>query len=383
MRKLVGGLLALLAAPALCAPAPPPLSVDAAHEALLYDLSSGTALYARNPSARLLPASMTKAMTTLVAFDLIAAGTLKENDVVTVSPVLSSQWAGLGTSLFLRPNEKVSVHDLLMGITTASANDAAIVLARHAAGSQERWAAWMNATAQGIGMSGSHFGTPNGWPDQGRTFVTARDLVTLARVLVERHPDLYRRYIGHPSFLWRGMTLRNHDPLLGVVTGADGIKTGHTNEAGFNFLGSVVRGDRRLLLVVAGAPTPAARAQASRDLVEWGFAEWTLHRVLNAGETVGTARVQGGAAISVPLVATRAVSLTLARGAAVPARPVPGRIVYTGPLKAPIRAGTVVAALLVEQPGLPIQRVPLSAASNVAPAGVIDRLRNGLIGLWS
>lgn len=383
MRKLVGGLLALLAAPALCAPAPPPPSVGAAHEALLYDLSSGTALYARNPSARLLPASMTKAMTTLVAFDLIAAGTLKENDVVTVSPVLSSQWAGLGTSLFLRPNEKVSVHDLLMGITTASANDAAIVLARHAAGSQERWAAWMNATAQGIGMSGSHFGTPNGWPDQGRTFVTARDLVTLARVLVERHPDLYRRYIGHPSFLWRGMTLRNHDPLLGVVTGADGIKTGHTNEAGFNFLGSVVRGDRRLLLVVAGAPTPAARAQASRDLVEWGFAEWTLHRVLNAGETVGTARVQGGAAISVPLVATRAVSLTLARGAAVPARPVPGRIVYTGPLKAPIRAGTVVAALLVEQPGLPIQRVPLSAASNVAPAGVIDRLRNGLIGLWS
>lgn len=383
MRLIAGSLLALLAAPALAAPAPVPVSVEAAHEALLYDLSSGTALYARNPAARFLPASTTKVMTTLVAFNLIAAGTLKENDVVTVSPVLSSQWAGIGTSLFLRPNEKITVRDLLMGITTASANDAAVVLARHTAGSQERWAGWMNATARSIGMSGSHFATPNGWPDQGRTFVTARDLVTLARVMVERHPNLYRRYIGHPSIVWHGRALRNHDPMLGVVAGADGIKTGYTREAGYNFVGSVQRGGRRLLLVIGGAPTSEARARAARDLAEWGFAAWTAHSILPQGAIIGHAQVQGGSVRQIGLALTRPVALTLAQGAPSPGGPIPGRVVYNGPIKAPVAAGTVVATLLVEPPGLPVQRIPLRAATAVQRGGIIDRTIAGLIGMWS
>jgi D-alanyl-D-alanine carboxypeptidase (penicillin-binding protein 5/6) len=208
-------------------------------------------------------------------------------------------------------------------------------------------------------------------------------MITLGRVLVERHPALYRRYVGRPAFGWRGQSLRNHDPLLGVVSGADGIKTGYTREAGYNFLGSVQRGERRLLLVVAGAPTSAARAQAARDLVEWGFAEWTAHRVIAEGSVVGSARVQGGSARGVALQSTRPAALTLPRGAAVPPGPIPGRIVYTGPLRAPIRAGAVVATLLVEAPGLPVQRIPLRAVQAVPRAGMIDRLRNGLIGLWS
>ena len=169
-------------------PVPPGLA--AAPIALLADFSSGQILYARAADQRFLPASMTKAMTALVAFDLIAAGRLREDTLITIKPATAQRWAGKGTTLNLRGGEQVSVHDLLLATTTVSANDAAVVLAEAALGSVDSWTAAMNARAAALGMAGSHFATPNGFPDHGQTYVTANDLVRLAAALIDQHPAL-------------------------------------------------------------------------------------------------------------------------------------------------------------------------------------------------
>ena len=212
-------------------------SAAAAPIALLADLSSGQILFAREANQRFLPASMTKAMTALVAFDLIASGKLKETDRFTVRPDTASRWTGKGTTLNLRAGETITVHDLLMGTTTVSANDAAVVLAEGAAGSLSQWTATMNARAEALGMTGSHFASANGFPDGGKTYVTANDLVRLARALIQDHPQLYRRYFGQQAMQWHGARLRSHDPLSGVLPGADGIKTGHSLRRVSIFLG--------------------------------------------------------------------------------------------------------------------------------------------------
>lgn len=358
---------------------PVPAAVDAAPVALLVDLTAGQTLYARKTERRFLPASMTKAMSALVAFDLIAAGKLDESATFIVAPETAAQWAGKGTSLYLQAGEHVRVSDLLMGLTTVSANDAATVLAQGALGSTSAWVARMNAKARALGMSGSHFGSPNGWPDGGATHVTARDLVVLAKTLIEEHPVLYRRYFGHATMNWHGQNFRSHDPFAGVVPGADGIKTGHTNEAGYNFLGAVERRGRRLVLVIGGAQSEPARAIAARDLLEWGYSAWNSRPLLRAGKTIGEARVQGGSARNVPLRTARAWSLAVPRGTA---PRISARIVYRGPIEAPILRGHAVAGLEIEIAGQPAHVIPLVAARDVGRAGPIDRLVNGLLGLF-
>lgn len=361
------------------APAPVPAVVGKAPVALLVDLSAGQTLFARDAEKRFLPASMTKAMSALVAFDLIKAGKLREDATFTVRPETAARWAGKGTTLSLRPAEQVLVRDLLMGVTTVSANDASVALAEGALGSTEAWTAAMNARARELGMTGSHFATPSGYPDRGATYVTARDLVRLAKALIEQHPQLYRRYFGHQAMDWRGERLVSHDPFAGVMPGADGIKTGHTFEAGFNFLGAVERGGRRLVLVVAGAWSEPQRADAAKALAEWGYREWDARPLGAAGQVVGEARVQVGDARRVPLALERGFSLAVPKGTA-PA--VTTRIVYTGPLKAPIAKGAQVAGLEVTIAGQPVHYLPLVTTRPVNPAGPIDRLVNGLLGAF-
>lgn len=359
-------------------PMPVPAAVNQAPVALLVDLSAGQTLYARSAEQRLLPASMTKAMTALIAFDLIAAGQLDENAEVTVRPEIAKQWAGQGTSLYLRPGQKVRVRDLLLGVTTVSANDASVVLAEAALGSTAAWIKRMNRRAASLGMRGSAFHTPNGWPDGGKTYVTARDMVRLARALIQDHPQLYARYFGKTGMDWQGQRFPNHDPFAGVVAGADGIKTGHTREAGYNFLGAVDRGGRRLVLVVGGVPSYAGRAHAARALAEWGYTAWESRPFVRQGQIIATARVQGGAARTVPLALARQFSLTVPKGAA---PQITTRVVYDGPVPAPIAKGTALGALEVRIAGQPVHFLPLVAAQGVGTAGPVDRLVNGLLGL--
>lgn len=236
----------------------------------------------------------------------------------------------------------------------------------------------MNQRAASLGMRGSAFHTPNGWPDGGKTYVTARDMVRLARALIHEHPQLYRRYFGHRAMDWQGQRFPNHDPFAGVVTGADGIKTGHTREAGYNFLGAVERDGRRLVLVVGGVPSYAGRAEAARALAEWGYAAWDSRPFVAQGQVIGRARVQGGAARSVPLALARPFSLTVPKGT----QPrIATRIVYDGPVPAPIASGTPLGALEVRIDGQPAHFLPLVASESVGRAGPIDRLVNGLLGL--
>ncbi len=360
-------------------PTQPPREADAAPVALLVDLSSGKTLFAHNPDQRFLPASVTKVMTAYTAFDLLAQGKLKPNQMMTVSDGAWKEWHAKGSRMFLGRASQVSVDDLLMGITTVSANDGCIVLAEGAAGSIAGWVALMNEEARKLGMTGSHFGTPNGWMDQGNTYYTAHDLAKLADAMLTRFPAYYHRYIGHKSLRWNNITQYNHDPTLGLVPGADGIKTGWTNEAHYTFLGSAERGGRRLVMILAGVPTAPERARAARALMEWGFDAFDSWPLFRAGERVGTADVQMGTRASVGLMAPRELFATVPRGEVAP---VSLHVKYDGPLMAPIVKGTPIAELEIRIGSEPPSEVPLLATSNVPRGNALDRLRAGLAELW-
>lgn len=368
-----------LAQPALDA-AVPPAEVDPVPVALLVDLGSGQVLYAKEPDRRFVPASITKVMTLYVAFELLSHGRLHVDQVFRMSDDAFRKWHHVGSTMFLDQQHPATVDELLMGIANVSANDGCVVLAEGAAASVANWVALMNAEARRLGMKDSHFGTPNGWMDDGQTYVSAHDLATLAQAILTRHPDLYRTYIGHQTFTWNGITQRNHDPILGKLEGADGIKTGFTNQAGYGFLGSAVRNGRRLVMVIGGASVPKDRARAAEALMNWGFAAFDSRPLFAAGATVGEARVQDGEARAVPLVAMGPIATASPKGRR---EPVSLQIVYAGPLQAPIAKGTVVGALQITVGKAAPHQVPLAAGADVPKAGPLARLRNGLAGLFS
>jgi len=370
---------------AVCAPAgahghgapvdPTVLPEITAPAAYMVDVNSGRVLFSRDAQRRFVPASLTKIMTSYVAFELIAAGKLKLDQSFVMRPETFRQWHGVGSTMFLGNNSRTTVADLLEGIVTVSANDACIVLAEGIAGSVPAFTAMMNAEAKKLGLHNTHYNTPNGWMDQGQTYVSAADLATLSTALITRHGDLYRRFYGHERAAFNGIAQQNHNPLYGHTPGADGVKTGFTGEAGYGFVGSVARDGRRIIFVLGGYPRPIERTEQSRRFAEWGFAAWDSHSIVAGGAKVGTALVQGGKARSVDLVTPRAY------GIAVPHGETPHytlSIRYKAPLTAPIARGDEVASLIVRAPGQPIERLPLVAARDVAVGGALDRLRDGL-----
>lgn len=353
-----------------------PPSKEDAPIALLVDMTSGQTLFARNAERRFAPASITKVMTAYVAFDMLLNGELKRNQVMRVRPDTFQEWSRKGSTMYLAHDAQPTVDQLLHGITTISANDGSVVLAEGAAGSLDKWLVRMNRTAARLGMENSHFGTPNGWPDEGRTYTTARDLATLAEALIRRFPFSYNHFFGNPSYTYEGITQYNHDPISGEVPGADGLKTGFTNQAGYGFLGSAERYGRRLILVVGTADRPRERNRAAVDLLEWGFGKFQLRKAFKAGEAVGYAQVQGGDRAVVPLAADRAVAVTFPQGD----RPeVTMRIIYDGPLSAPIAEGEPVARLVVQVEGFEAQQYTLRAGEGVAQAGSLRRALNGIV----
>ncbi|GEM72762.1 D-alanyl-D-alanine carboxypeptidase family protein [Sphingomonas aquatilis] len=352
--------------------------------AFMQDLSSGAVLYQRDADRRMPPASMAKMMTVYVAFDMIKKGELKLDQMITVRPETWAKWHGpqAGSTMFLSPNENVSVQNLLKGIVTLSGNDACVVLAEGISGTEQTFTDRMNAQAKRLGLTNSHFGTANGWPDNGVTYVTARDLAHLATATIQDFPDLYKRFYSLPNFTWgktlgagADITQANRDPLLGRVAGADGLKTGHTEEAGYGFTGSAEQNGRRLVMVVAGLTSSKDRAEESVRFMEWGFRAWQAKPVVAAGKQVSTAEVQMGSSSNVGLVAPRQLTVTLPAGA-VPQ--MSAKVVYEGPIKAPITKGQHIADLVVTSPDLPEQRLPLVADKDVGQAGFFGRAWAGL-----
>jgi serine-type D-Ala-D-Ala carboxypeptidase (penicillin-binding protein 5/6) len=242
---------------------------------LLYDRDRRETLYARAADRQFVPASVVKAMTALVVLDAVKAGEVRLDQKVTVPAALVARWKKWprASSMRLRAGEKVTLGELLGGTLTASGNDAAELLAESVGGSGSAFIARMNRRATAIGMTSSRFGTVTGWPDGGKTQVTARDLVRLAETILRDHPAAYVRYFGVRQLeRGGGALLRNRNPLLGRVAGADGLKTGHISTAGYTLLGSARRGGRRLIVVVAGAQSEGQRAHDAAFLLEAGFA---------------------------------------------------------------------------------------------------------------
>lgn len=366
------------------APAKAPPFDTTAPIVYLLDLSSGAVLLSKDADRRIPPASMAKMMTTNVAFELIDRGELPLNKMCTVRPETWQKWHGpqAGSTMFLSPNEQVSVENLLHGIVTLSGNDASVVLAECIAGTEEAFVNVMNENARRLGLTNSRFGTSNGWPDEGRTYVTARDLATLARAEIENHPKLYKQFYGQTSFTWgktlgsgAAITQANRNPLLGKVAGADGLKTGHTEEAGYGFTGSAEQNGRRLIMVLAGVDSFTGRINESVRLMEWGFNAWQLKPLFKAGTSVGNAKVQLGSDSEVSLIAPRDLAVTIPAG--VLSKVGGMKIRYQGPVKAPIAKGQHIADLVVAMPDGE-QVMPLVAANAVDQAGFFGRMWIGL-----
>jgi serine-type D-Ala-D-Ala carboxypeptidase (penicillin-binding protein 5/6) len=385
--RYIAAAIVPVAAFALAMPAPaaaPPFDT-AAPVAYMIDLSSGAELYSKDADRRMPPASMAKMMTVYVVFDMLKKGEIKADQQFEVRPETWKKWHGpaAGSTMFLSTGEKVSVDNLLKGIVTLSGNDACVVIAEGISGTEEAFVQRMNEAAQKLGLTNSHFGTSNGWPDGGVTYVTARDLAKLAAATITDFPDLYKRYYSLPNFTWgktlgagNDITQANRDPLLGRVQGADGLKTGHTDEAGYGFTGSAEQGGRRLVMVVAGLNSFNQRIEESVKFMDWGFRAWKAKPLVAKGKHVETAAVQGGDAREVGLVAPRNLAITVPSGTS---PKIAAKVVYDGPLKAPIKAGQHIADLVVATPD-GNQTLPLVAESDVGEAGFFGRAWNGF---WS
>ncbi len=343
-------------------------------------MDSGQTLVARNDHHRFIPASVTKVMTLYLAFELIDRGKLSVDQPITLRDGAQAEWDRKGSTMFIRPGQAVPLDTILAGIAAISANDAAIGLAEAAGGSVEGWAAMMNDEARKLGMRDSHFGTPNGWPDDGKTFTSARDLEVLARALIRQHPEKYKRYFGRDGLAFNGIAQANHDPITLQVRGADGIKTGFTNEAGHTFLGSAERDGTRLVMVLAGIEDYEERGTVSRELIERGFTDFDRVTLFRKGASIGTLEVQDGTADRVALRAMEDIRIAVPKGT----RPkIDLAVRYAGPVRAPVSATDPAARLEVGIDGMSPVSFPLLPAREIGQAGFFRRIGNGIKGWFS
>jgi serine-type D-Ala-D-Ala carboxypeptidase (penicillin-binding protein 5/6) len=358
---------------ALVSPAAPYNST--APVAYMVDVASGAALYDRDSQRRIPTASMAKMMTAWVVFEAIKAGKIKAEQTFHVSSATWAKWNNVGSTMFLKAGEDVSVDDLLHGLLTVSGNDAAVVLAEGIAGSEAAFTQRMNAEAQMLGMKNSHFGTANGWPDEGRTFSTARDLALLAQRIITDHPSLFRQYFSQRAFRWGDVTQANRNPLLDAIPGADGMKTGHSDEAGYCLVGTVQQGSRRILIVLAGLPSQNERLSEARTFMQWGFDAWDTRSLYIKNKTITDIAVQLGEESHVALMAPRDLAAILPKGTG---GKVTVSIRYKSPVRAPFRKGDELAQLVVKLPSGGQQIMPLVAAKSVGEAGFFGRAWNGV-----
>jgi len=337
-----------------------------AEEALVIDHATGAVLLEKNADLAVPPASMLKLMTLNMLFEALAEGRLTLDDRF---PVSEKAWRKGGSKMFLRQGERVRVEDLIRGIVVQSGNDACVVVAEGLAGSEEAFAARMNARAAELGMEDSSFGNSTGWPEP-NTRMSPRDLVFLARRIIDEFPEYYD-YFDETEFTWDDITQRNRNPLLYADVGADGLKTGHTEEAGFGLVASAVRDGRRVTFMIGGYPDRGERAAEAQRIVEWAFREFENEVLFRAGEPLGEAEVWLGAAPRVGLTLAEDLLATIPFGERAEVR---ARIAWEGPLEAPIRAGQVVAEISVEAPGMAPVTAPVVAAEDVAEGGWLVRL---------
>lgn len=371
----IAAVLALLVTPVLAQ-----AFETTARAAYVYDQTTGTVLLSKNAQEALPPASMSKLMTIYMAFEAVADGRLQIDELLPVSAHAASFG---GSSMFLDTTDRVSVEDLLRGVIVVSGNDASVVLAEALSpdGSEAGFARMMTARAQQMGMMNSTFVNASGWPADGHR-MSMEDLGILANRLITDFPTFYPLF-AETEFPFDGRVpsnSSNRNPVLSMGIGADGLKTGHTMEAGYGLVGSAKQDGRRVIFVLTGLDTAEARAEESEKIINWAFRQFAENQVATAGTQIATADVWMGAAPTVGLTVAEDLKLlvpVLNQG------DIAAEVVYNGPIEAPIVAGDQLGELVITLGDLPEKRVPLIADADVARGGFSSRLRTAALVLWT
>ncbi|MFN0115873.1 MAG: D-alanyl-D-alanine carboxypeptidase family protein [Paracoccaceae bacterium] len=364
-RALIGAVVfALLAA------IPARAFETAAGTVWLYDVTTGTVLLSKNADAPLPPASMSKLMTLNMLFEALRDGRVQLDDTFSVSARAKAMG---GSTMFLTESDRPTVKDLIQGIIVNSGNDACVVVAEGLAGSEEAFARKMTERAAALGMAHSYFTNSSGWPEPDHR-MSMHDLGLLAVRLITEFPEYYP-YFAETEFHFAGRSPDNRfnrNPLLGLVEGADGLKTGHTAEAGYGMVGSAVQNGRRVVMVVSGLKDATERALESERLMNWAFRDFAMKTAVPKGTRVAEAEVWMGRAASVGLVPEADIVLLLPSLAQ---DKLEAEVVYSGPVTAPVKAGQKLADLVIRIPDLlePIT-VPLVAEADVARGGFFKRV---------
>lgn len=368
MRRLFQVFALLFAATPGWAADPPPAIETAAQQAFIVDAHTGAVLLAKNAEVRMPPSSMSKMMTMYVVFERLKKGGLSLDDHL---PVSENAWRKQGSKMFVAVNSRVRVEDLIRGVVIQSGNDACTVLAEGLAGSEDAFAELLNQKGKAIGLRNTTFRNSSGWPDP-EHLTTARDLAVIALRTIQDFPEYYR-YYAELDYTYNNIKQGNRNPLLYKPSiGADGVKTGHTEDAGYGLTASAVRDGRRVVMVLNGMRTMKERAAESERLVDWAFREFVNVALFRPGEVVDEAKVWLGVSGKVPLVMKDAALITLPRKAR-SAMKVTVR--YDAPIPAPVARGTPLATLIVEAPGIETRQYPLLAGEDVPQLGLVGRLK--------
>jgi D-alanyl-D-alanine carboxypeptidase (penicillin-binding protein 5/6) len=341
-----------------------------AESAILIDLETHQVLFEKNADLALPPASMSKLMTVLMVFERLRAGSLHLDDTL---PVSEKAWRKGGSKMFVEVGKHVTIEDLLRGIIIQSGNDACIVIAEGLAGTEEAFAAQMTARARELGLTNTTLKNASGWPDP-EHLMSARDLAKLASYLIEQYPEYYGMF-SEKEFTFSEIRQYARNPLLHRVTGVDGLKTGYTEAAGYSLTASALRDGRRLVMVIKGLETAGQRARESERLLEYGFRQFKNYHLYAAEQAVATADVWLGDQVSVPLVTQQDVVVSLTDEGR---RDLRVKVVYEGPIPAPVSSGAPVAHLEIIAPELETRRVPLVAGGEVQAATLFGRVTSAL-----
>ena len=343
-----------------------------ATHAWVYDITTNTVLLDKKGTEPVPPASMSKLMTVEMLFEALQDGRVQMETTFGVSARAVSFTAQGGSTMYLQQGDRPTVQELIQGMIVNSGNDACTVVAEGLEGSEEEFARKMTERAKTLGLENSTFANSSGWPDPGQR-MSMKDLGLLSVHIIRTYPDLYPTF-SETEFNYKNRSpanANNRNPLLKLGIGADGLKTGHTQEAGYGMVGSVKQGTRRIVFAFNGVTSDKDRAQEAERIANWAFRQFALKTVVKAGTEIARADVFLGSAASVGLAPAEDLQLLIPAGAA---NGVSGEVLYTGPIHAPIAKGAKLADLVIHLPDMPDQTVALLAAADVGPAGFLDRL---------
>ena len=366
MQRVVRTIAPIAFAAALAAPASAQNFDTPARNAYVLDLATNTVLLSKKAEIPMPPASMSKLMTVYMVFERLKKGSLTLDDTFLVS---EKAWKKGGSKMFVKVGDRVSVSDLLRGIIVQSGNDACIVIAEGLGGTEDAFAEMMTRRAKEMGLTNTRFANATGWPHPNQ-LMSARDLADLSRQLITQFPELYKIF-NEKTFTYSKIKQSNRNPLLYRNIGADGLKTGHTEAAGYGLTASAIRDDRRIVMELNGMKSVRQRSQESLRVMEWAFRKFKPYALFKKNEVITKADIWLGTASTVPLIIPEALKMTLSRDARAKMKVV---VRMSNPVAAPVRKGQQLATLVITAPNFKTREIPLIAAEEIGQLGFVGRI---------